>query len=189
MNDSKENIIKSSLSLFLRNSYAGVSMRDILNKSGLSRGAFYHYFESKEACFEECVKYYITQVTHPEPTDYTNERLKAFLEDNIRRMSRISDNITASNKLLFFNEAIKIIPHFAKFMERRNAEELAIWAKVAENAVKSGEITDCIPPMELAAMFISQCDGVMVMGDATTNNGGYTEVERQWNNLYSLIKK
>jgi AcrR family transcriptional regulator len=189
MNKSKENIIKASLELFLNNSYAGVSMRDILHKAGLSRGAFYHYFESKEACFEECVKYYLAQVTHPEPPDYTTISLKAFLEDNIHRMSHISDSISTLDRLLFFNEAIKVIPDFSRHMEERNAGELAVWTKVVESAMETGEISSHIAASELAAMFISQCDGILMMNSVTMSNNKHTEVEKQWNNLYSLIKK
>ena len=190
MNESKENIIKVSLSLFMRNSYAGVSMKDILSKAGLSRGAFYHYFESKEACFKECVKYYLAQVTHPEPAEYTGISLKDFLKDNIKRMSHMSNEISVLEKLLFFNEAFKIIKDFAKYMEQRNMEELAMWTKVVENAAKTGEIKKNISAKEIAALFITQCDGILLMHSvAMDNKKVYGEVEKQWNNLYSLIKK
>ncbi|MCL2154263.1 MAG: TetR/AcrR family transcriptional regulator [Leptospirales bacterium] len=191
MNESKENIIKASLSLFIHNSYASVSMKDILDKAGLSRGAFYHYFESKEACFEECVKYYLTQVTHPESID-TELSLKAFLKENIKRMSHLTDMVSFHDRLLFFNEAIKIIPDFIAYMEQRNAKELADWTKIIEKAAKKGEITNRISAGEIAALFIAQCDGILVTrGMVSGKNAydGYAEVEKQWNNLYSLIKK
>ena len=191
MNESKENIIKASLSLFVRNSYASVSMKDILDKAGLSRGAFYHYFESKEACFEECVKYYLTQVTHSESID-TEMSLKTFLKENIKRMSHLTDMVSFPDRLLFFNEAIKIIPDFTKYMERRNDKELADWTKIVEKAAKKGEITNRISADEIAALFIAQCDGILVTSCMVSGKNaykGYKEVEKQWNNLYSLIKK
>ena len=189
MSESKENIIKASLSLFLHKSYASVSMKDILNKAGLSRGAFYHYFESKEACFEECVKYYLAQVTHPEITDHTEVSLRTFLEENIKRMSHLTDLISLPDRLLFFSEAIKIIPEFIKYMKRRNANELAEWTKIIESAVKKGEISDSIPAEEIASLFIAQCDGILVTRGMVSDKNGYSEVKKQWNNLYSLIKK
>jgi len=190
MNESKENIIKASLSLFLHNSYASVSMKDILSKAGLSRGAFYHYFESKEACFKECVKYYLAQVTHPEPIEYTSISLKDFLKDNIKRMSHTQNEISALERLLFFNEAFRIITDFAKYLEQRNTEELAVWTKVVENAVKTGEIKKDISAGEVASLFITQCDGVILTHSMTIDKKkGYAKVEKQWDNLYSLIKK
>ena len=189
MNESKENIINAALSLFMHNSYASVSMRDILDKAGLSRGAFYHYFESKEACFKECVKYYLAQVTHPEPADYTSISLKEFLEDNIRRMYNTLNEIGPLDRLLFLKEAFKIITDFAKYIEHRNMEELAVWTKVVKNAVKSGEIKSNIPAKEIAGLFITQCDGVLLTNSETMDNSkGYAKVEKQWNNLYSLLK-
>ena len=191
MNESKENILKSAFYLFLHNNYEGVSMRDILNKVGLSRGAFYHYFESKQACFEECVKYYLTQVTHPEPADYTGITFKMFMEDNLKRLANMVDMVNVPNKLLFYTDVIRIIPDFKEFLERRNEEEVAVWAKVAKHAIKTGEIRGDIPAEEIAALFITQADGIFVMGSATMMDydRGYAEVVKQWNNLYSLIKK
>ncbi|MCL2026089.1 MAG: TetR/AcrR family transcriptional regulator [Leptospirales bacterium] len=191
MNESKENIIKASLSLFMRNSYASVSMKDILDRAGLSRGAFYHYFESKEACFEECVKYHLAQVTHPEIVDYAEMSLEMFLKENIRRMSNLMDMVSFPDKLLFFSEAIKIIPDFAVYMKRRNEKELADWTKIIKGAIKKGEITDRIPADEMAALFIAQCDGILVTRGIVLDKDvhNYAEVEKQWGNLYLLIKK
>ena len=190
MNESKENIIKASLALFLNNSYASVSMRDILREAKLSRGAFYHYFEGKKTCFEACVKYYLTEVTHPEPADYTGVTLKTFIEDNLARLPRIAPTASAPNKFLFYSEAIRIIPSFVEYLKRRNNEELSVWAKVVENAAKTGEIKTDIPTEEIAALFITQCDGVSVIGSATMDyESGCAEVKKQWNNLYSLIRR
>ena len=189
MNESKEKIIKAALFLFLHNSYADVSIRNILINAGVSRGAFYHYFVSKEACFEECVKYYIAMATQPEPSDYADVSLKAFIEDNIRRMSRMTNMPSLPEKLLFLSEAVKIIPDFVGYMEQRNANEITTWEKVIENAIDAGEIRDSIPADELAVLFIAQCDGIMIMrGMTMEHKDGCAEVEKQWSNLYSLLK-
>lgn len=46
-------ILEVSKSLFLKNGYENTSIQDILNNlKGLSKGAIYHHFKSKEAIFE-----------------------------------------------------------------------------------------------------------------------------------------
>jgi len=189
MNESQEHILKTSLDLFLHSGYANVSMKDILDKAGFSRGAFYHYFESKETCFKECVQYYLSRVTHPEPADYTGVSLKIFLEDNLRRMAETANEINVWDRFRFFNEASKIISDFAAYMGQRNARELAVWTRVIENAVNAGEITERIPAGEAASLFIAQCDGILVTLGMSANADGRAVVARQWDNLYTLLKE
>lgn len=44
----REQLIDSALSLFLAQGYAGVTMQQIAEKTGMTRGAFYWHFKSKE---------------------------------------------------------------------------------------------------------------------------------------------
>lgn len=46
--NSKEKIIQSAFSLFSSKGYDSTSTQDIINLSGLSRGAMYHHFKTKE---------------------------------------------------------------------------------------------------------------------------------------------
>ncbi|KAA6311468.1 HTH-type transcriptional repressor KstR2, partial [termite gut metagenome] len=60
--DTKSQILQTALKMFLRSSYKEVSLRDIVNEVGLTKGAFYHYYTSKEQVFEEAVKYFYNHV-------------------------------------------------------------------------------------------------------------------------------
>jgi AcrR family transcriptional regulator len=46
--DTRTNILKTALLLFLEKGYKDVSYQDLVKKTGLSKGAIYHYFASKE---------------------------------------------------------------------------------------------------------------------------------------------
>jgi AcrR family transcriptional regulator len=59
MNDTKEHIITTSLKLFLQKNFKEVTMKEIVNATRLSKGAFYHYFESKEKVFKEVVRHFM----------------------------------------------------------------------------------------------------------------------------------
>lgn len=48
MNENKEKLIKAAADLFLRQSYQGTGVAEILSATGLSKGSFYHFFPSKE---------------------------------------------------------------------------------------------------------------------------------------------
>lgn len=49
----KDSILKTAEKLFFEKGYAQTSIRDILDALSISKGGFYHYFESKGALLEE----------------------------------------------------------------------------------------------------------------------------------------
>ncbi len=58
MSDTKAHILMVSLKLFLQKNFKEVTMKEIVEETGLSKGAFYHYFESKEKLFYEIIDYF-----------------------------------------------------------------------------------------------------------------------------------
>ncbi len=51
----REEILRAALRLFVRKGYAGTKVGDIAEAVGMSTGLMFHYFESKEALYEELV--------------------------------------------------------------------------------------------------------------------------------------
>ena len=52
----KDTIMKEALRLFAEKGYAAVSMRDLAEAVGISASTIYHYFESKQALFQDMVR-------------------------------------------------------------------------------------------------------------------------------------
>ena len=50
-NNSKNLILDSALNVFVKKGYAETSMEDIVELSGLSKGAIYHHYNSKRDLF------------------------------------------------------------------------------------------------------------------------------------------
>ncbi len=46
-----DHIIEAASRLFARNGFHGTSIADLVAQTGLTRGAFYHRFQSREALF------------------------------------------------------------------------------------------------------------------------------------------
>lgn len=69
----KKNIIDVSSALFMSKGYEETSVNTIVEKLGVAKGTFYHYFKSKEEILEAVLEDYLS--------DYA-ERIKKALEDN-----------------------------------------------------------------------------------------------------------
>ncbi|ASK61211.1 hypothetical protein CFK37_02880 [Virgibacillus phasianinus] len=58
MNEKKKNIIVTSIDLFADKGFYSTSIQEIADKSGVSKGAFYLHFHSKDELMLEIFKYY-----------------------------------------------------------------------------------------------------------------------------------
>lgn len=52
----RERILKAAFQLFLQHGYEGTGLSQIVGSSGVSKGAFYHYFASKHQIYREVVE-------------------------------------------------------------------------------------------------------------------------------------
>jgi len=59
---SKENIIKTAFILFLQKGYKEVTIKNIMEITGLSKGAIYHHFSSKEEIYEATLQIYYFKI-------------------------------------------------------------------------------------------------------------------------------
>jgi len=51
--DTKSRILRAASSLFSSHGYGGTTLDDIITASGITKGAFYHYFKSKDLLCQE----------------------------------------------------------------------------------------------------------------------------------------
>lgn len=58
----KKKIIEAAHLFFSEKGYEKTSVNDIINRLGISKGAFYHYFRSKDEVLDEIIMVYTTEV-------------------------------------------------------------------------------------------------------------------------------
>lgn len=202
MNDTKEYIITVASGLFLQRSYKEVTMKDIVEKTGLSKGAFYHYFESKEQLFMEVLDFFFTSVMKHAYEKYSRESFYKFYHDYANEVInfgklylkkfKIEENPREFNMNYFSLafDALKLFPEFRAKMIEGLEEELKVWSEVIKKARESGEIKSPMTDLEIAKTFIYLGDGVgmhMIMRGA--------EIEEMvapfltlWDKLYDQMK-
>ena len=58
MKETKEKIIRQALKYFIVNDYQSASLNSIAKSIGITKGGIYHYFESKDDLFNECILFF-----------------------------------------------------------------------------------------------------------------------------------
>lgn len=172
MNETKEHILKTSLLLFLQKSYKEVTMSDIVKKTGLSKGAFYHYFISKEQLFKEIVLMFFS-MGEMDFQSFPKETLKGFIDEYLKRIESSFIQINQMmggqpNEEVNFNfffimfDAMKRFPEMMKLERQQYLKDIKVWESVIENAKNQAEIRSSTNSREIADLFLYCTDGVFI---------------------------
>ncbi len=202
MNESKEHIIIVASKLFLQKSYKEVTMRELVKETGLSKGAFYHYFESKEKLFMEVLDFFFTSVMTRYYNNYSRESFYAFYHDYAEETLKFSNEYLGKFKVgedeINFNmnyftlafDAIKLLPEFRNKIAEDLEAELKIWTDVIKSSRKNGEIKSAMTDRQIAETFIYLSDGVAM--HLIMRGVKFEEIVNQfltlWENLYQQMK-
>lgn len=201
MNDTKKHIIINASKLFLQKNFKEVTMKEIVENTGLSKGAFYHYFKSKEQLFLEVLDFFF-QTSARNYENYSKDSLYQFYNDYIQETilltrsyldnfdKEFSDNAITLNYFTLMFDALKLFPEFRERALQGFSKELNYWADAVERARKSGEIKSDMSDREIGEIFMYLSDGVgmhMIMRGADLDNM-VKPFHHLWNKFYESIK-
>ncbi len=99
----EQGILRAALELMRDKGYENVSVRDICAKAGITTGAFYHHFPSKEALISKgfgALDHYMEQALGNREGEPAEERLRAILTAYADFMERESGSMTARYYLM-----------------------------------------------------------------------------------------
>jgi AcrR family transcriptional regulator len=163
---SPERILRSATKLFVKNGYNATSVAEIMKASGLTRGALYCHFKTKEHLAHEIIKLF---------EDKFLKNMIAFVEENggsplkrVENMIRFDIRFAGENSdLCLFMTLIsaemcgsgKPLESHLKTFYRKWREFLA---GILEEGKKTGELNQGINCGMLALVIIGAHDGVLL---------------------------
>jgi len=195
MKETRDYILKKTFELFLQKSYKEVTMKEIVDRTGLSKGAFYHYFESKDAVFVEVVKYFYNDIMITDYSDFPHTSLKDFYNAYIAKLhdsSDAEDDATKddTNLFMFISEAARKIPNFSEIHINQRKIELDSWSDAVKRAKLSNEIQSGLSDQDIAKMFIYLSDGVSLTAITNKHNEDtLSDLRKSWDSLYYLLTR
>jgi len=197
MNKAKEQILNVALGLFLRDSFKGVTLSQIVKKTGISKGAFFHYLESKEQLFFEILNSYFFDSMVIDYSKFSGDSLYQFSRDYLDELrkripspeKKIKISLRNTNYFFLIFEGLKLFPAFRRKFSESQDVELRAWKNIAGIARKKGEISSDMTDDQIANLFISVTDAVgirVVMENAIDKME--EEILELWDGLYHQLK-
>jgi TetR/AcrR family transcriptional repressor of nem operon len=164
MLETKDHILKTAFILFLKKGYKSVTMQNLEKETGLTKGAFYHYFKSKEEIFVEVIdKYHLSQRNFTSSEFELRCTLSEFIDyqineivlkiNNIRKLADIENPDPFFISLIL--EARKYYPGFTEKTKVLSKAVLMMWENKIKLAQESGEIRSDIDSRIMAETMIS----------------------------------
>ncbi len=172
MADTRDQILTSAFKLFFEKGYKEVTMSELVKATGLSKGAFYHYFSSKEELYNVTLDKYIGSYIQNFSLEFDeNLTLRENLIQLFSRFAFITTELKETlhkkefgmaNYLLFLQEAMKKEEFKEKLSEYNNRffEEFSRWVNIAKSR---NEIDKSIDSMVLAKHLASLMKGMTVL--------------------------
>lgn len=197
--EAKSRIIRESVKYFSEKGYHKTKMAEIAESLGVSKGAIYQYFASKEKLFLEVIKYYV-EYTQKELIFFLNSRPPEDLStdeffDIMFNMgqSQSEGNLKLLDRLfppLDFNLAISELttsnPSMKEEMEEYYKDSIKLMADYFDDYKKRGIIKKNIDTFSLSMGITSLQDGLMT---AIQMGIDISEIRKTWKEITKMILK
>lgn len=169
--DSREKILLAAFEEITRHGYQGAGIADIIARSGLSRGAVYHHFESKQAVAIGVVDEVIMERYRQYWARIFEGRGDVLhaLMDGLRNPKLLNCNNGCSLANLHQDAGRDEGRELARAVTKAQKEFEGIFAAALERARDNGELRNDADPISLGAFVAASFQGIM--GAAATAGG------------------
>lgn len=146
-----QKILDASLKLFLEKGYEETTVLDIISEmGGLTRGAFYHHFKSKEEVFDAlCEKLFYE--SNPFEKAKSHKELNGL--EKLKFVLRTSFDETEHHQLSMASMQLLESPAFLKKLIKSNQELAPMYQELIEEGIQDGSIQSEQPKL-LADLFV-----------------------------------
>ncbi|MBC7231034.1 MAG: TetR/AcrR family transcriptional regulator [Actinobacteria bacterium] len=149
----RQAIFDTAIDLFAKKGYDKVTVDDICTRVGVTKGAFYNHFRSKDQIileeFMRMDEHYVRVAEEISALPTSLEKLRAFNHAAITLMSDIGVRLM---KVLYHSQ---IAPHMNRpYLADSRRYLYRITNQLIREGQERGEIRDDIPSEEMASMFI-----------------------------------
>ena len=161
----RQQIIKLSAPLFNQRGFAGASMQDIMQATGLEKGGIYRHFSGKQELAVEAFQYSLSQVVelrtpHESEQLASADRLRYMIRAFVERPSPIAGGCPIMNVAVDTDDTnpdlFKLAQGGLRFWKKR------ILAIVSEG-IRQGEIRKQSDPERIANQIIATLEGALLI--------------------------
>ncbi len=191
----KEQLLQTAMELMLAKGFTAVTVDEISEKSGITKGGFFHYFESKEDLGKSALEYYWQlRVQTIQEMPFNN------IKDPLKRLHGFLDSFSAAakNPLVpksclignFSQELSATYPGIRSLCEQKFSMFSDILKQILDEVKEKYAVKSSINTKSLAEHFIAIFQGALILAKAKRDTKVIEESIRHFRQyVETLFKK
>jgi AcrR family transcriptional regulator len=161
----RQRIVEQAAPIFNQRGYAGCSMQDVMEATGLEKGGLYRHFANKEELAAEAFRYALGQAVklRTEKVDDTHgavEQLRSFVKRFVETPSSVPGGCPLMNTAIDADDGNEVLRGLA-------LEGLRNWKArlfgVVKEGIRSGEIREGVEPRMIANTIVATLEGALMI--------------------------
>jgi AcrR family transcriptional regulator len=185
--ETRQRIVELAAPLFNQRGYAGCSMSDIMEATGLEKGGIYRYFGSKESLAAEAFKFSLAQSRKVRTSDLDTvtgavNKLHYLMDRFFNEPSPIQGGCPLMNTAIDADDGNAVLRGLAR-------QAFADWRKrvmgIIQQGIRSGEFHKSCHAAELADTLVASLEGALMLSRLDGNRRALKHIRKSMDLLIS----
>ncbi|TVR68985.1 MAG: TetR/AcrR family transcriptional regulator [Marinilabiliales bacterium] len=199
MASTKQGILNKAFALFLTVSYRDVTLSKLLKETGISKGAFYHHFSSKEELFTDVAEQFFFGASpgsgfRPSPNAGFIVNMNSLLDKKQQAFEWFAGKYKTGHKefnfFMFIAEAIRYLPGVREKVTILVDNEISLVREILGSAQDNGELKPGVDINFMAGHIVRAFDGYEMHGVLLGQSAETVNREKEMvMQIWELIKK
>jgi len=161
----RQRIIEQAAPIFNQRGFAGCSMHDVMEATGLEKGGLYRHFSTKEELAAEAFRYSLTRSVklRTDNLDRSHggvQMLRSFIARFVETSSMVRGGCPLMNTAVDADDGNPVLREMAREAFRDWRGRLA---KIVKDGIESGEIRPSANPRQIANTIMATLEGALMM--------------------------
>jgi TetR/AcrR family transcriptional regulator, transcriptional repressor for nem operon len=174
----RQRIIEEAAPIFNQRGFAGCSIQDVMEATGLEKGGIYRHFESKEELAAEAFKFAINEAVRvrrqgSDAIENRLERLKYLLRRFVEARSPLPGGCPLMNTAIDSDDGNPVLRGIAR-------EAIGEWKEricgIVREGIERGEIREGTDPQKISNVVVAALEGALMISRIEKNRTAVQDV-------------
>lgn len=185
----RERIVAQAAPIFNQRGYAGCSMQDVMDATGLEKGGLYRHFQSKEELAAEAFKYALRQAVKTRTADLehiagTMPKLHYIVTRFVEAQSTIPGGCPLMNTAIDSDDGNPTLRKLVKAGLKDWKERISA---LVEQGIQAHEIRKDVEPRKIANTIIATLEGALMISRMEGTKEALSDAKAALNNMLDSI--